>query len=217
MLAATAVAAAAFLYPRTKPGDYDVPRAFPRELKAPRLRAALPPTLPDEALVRDAENVWRLLFRRAGLSYEPVRVAHFGDDGVKPCAPLEDSLVGLYCGDSRTIFLVRDAVRDRTWLYVVAHEVGHHVQELRGTLRASGDELERHTSFVNDLHLREELQADCYVGVWAHAVGAPPPDPSFHQLPEEEPGTPQQHRRWLLRGRRTGRPAACDTFAVRRP
>jgi predicted metalloprotease len=206
------------LYPRTETGDYDVPAAFPRTLKAPRVSDAPPRIADDETLVRAVERVWRPLFKRAGHRYEPARVAHFGDDEPEPCAPMEDDLLGLYCGEDRTIFFVRDRPPgDALWLYVVAHEVGHHVQELRGTLRATGEELTGNTSFVKDLHLREELQADCYAGVWAHAVRARPPDPAYHDLPDEEPGNPVQRRRWLMRGLRTGRPGACDTFTARQP
>ena len=170
--------------------------------------------------MRSVERVWRRLFQREDLLFQPARVVHFDDGGdPEPCAPLDESLLGLYCPERRTIFLTdrEEAGSFALWRYVVAHEVAHHVQELRGTLLASGEEFEKHTSFVRDLHLREELQADCYAGVWAHAVGAEPPDRAFHEQPDEEPGTPRQRRRWLMRGLRTGRPAECNTFRPRRP
>lgn len=169
--------------------------------------------------MRDVEAVWRPLFARAGHRFEAAEVRDMTsreDDGI--CAPPEETtdLLGLYCDGERRIFLLAPEPTVN-WRYVVAHEVGHHVQGLRGTLDATRDELDDHPGAVEDLHLREELQADCYAGVWGRAAGLPPPADTFHQQPVDEPGTPTQRRRWLMRGWRSGRPALCDTFSPRRP
>ncbi|MDQ3740184.1 MAG: neutral zinc metallopeptidase [Actinomycetota bacterium] len=177
--------------------------------------SAPPASASDEELVRAVEQVWRRLFREAGLKYEPVKVRHFGDPGAKPCAPEEEGFAGLYCQDERAIYFSRE--RSGQWRYVVAHEVGHHVQELRGTFTAAEEEAGGGPLRFTDVHLREELQADCYSGVWAHAVGLPPPGEWYHDVAEGEPGTHAQRRRWLHRGLRTGRPADCDPFAVASP
>ena len=170
--------------------------------------------------MRAVEAVWTPLFDRAGHDFEPaeVRDISFGGDDDGICAPPEETadLLGLYCEDDQRIYLL-PADRSVSWRYVVAHEVGHHVQGLRGTLDATRDELDEHPGAFDDLHLREELQADCYAGVWGHAAGLPPPGAAFHDQPADEPGTPAQRRRWLMRGWRTGRPAMCDTFSPRRP
>ena len=93
---------------------------------------------------------------------------------------------------------------DFAWAYVIAHEVGHHVQHLRGT----DDEVRRlqreDPDQANPLSVRLELQADCYAGVWAHAV--------FDQL---DPGDVEEAIT-RLRGRRR-RPAPAPRPRRRRP
>jgi predicted metalloprotease len=125
---------------------------------------------------------------------------------------------------------------DFAWAYVIAHEVGHHVQHLRGT----DDEVRRlqreDPDQANPLSVRLELQADCYAGVWAHAVfdqldpgdvdeaitaseavgddrlqrhagGDVRPDSFTH-------GSSAQRAKWFRKGQAAGQPADCDTFGV---
>jgi predicted metalloprotease len=125
---------------------------------------------------------------------------------------------------------------DFAWAYVIAHEVGHHVQNLRGT----DDEVRRlqqeDPEQANPLSVRLELQADCYAGVWAHAVfdqldsgdveeaikaseavgddrlqrrarGEVNPDSFTH-------GTSAQRAHWFQKGQASGEPADCDTFSA---
>ncbi len=125
---------------------------------------------------------------------------------------------------------------DFAWAYVIAHEVGHHVQHLRGT----DDEVRRlqreDPDQVNPLSVRLELQADCYAGVWAHTVfdqlepgdvdeaitaseavgddrlqrrasGGVNPDSFTH-------GTSAQRAKWFRAGQANGQPADCDTFGA---
>ncbi len=125
---------------------------------------------------------------------------------------------------------------DFAWAYVIAHEVGHHVQHLRGT----DDEVRRlqreDPDQVNPLSVRLELQADCYAGVWAHTVfdqlepgdvdeaitaseavgddrlqrrasGGVNPDSFTH-------GTSAQRAKWFRTGQANGQPADCDTFGA---
>ena len=125
---------------------------------------------------------------------------------------------------------------DFAWAYVIAHEVGHHVQHLRGT----DDEVRRlqreDPDQANPLSVRLELQADCYAGVWAHAVfdqldpgdveeaitaseavgddrlqrrarGDVRPDSFTH-------GTSAQRAKWFRAGQSAGQPADCDTFSA---
>jgi predicted metalloprotease len=124
---------------------------------------------------------------------------------------------------------------DFAWAYVIAHELGHHVQQQLGT----SDQVEqlRHSDpgQSNAASVRLELQADCYAGVWAHGVfdelepgdideavtaseavgddrlqqqagGQVNPDSFTH-------GSSAQRHRWFENGRRDGDPAACDTFS----
>jgi predicted metalloprotease len=151
-----------------------------------------------------------------------------------------------YCGGDRYVYLdlsfYRDMERqlqasgDFAWAYVIAHEVGHHVQQQLGTSAEVGRIRQEDPDRANDASVRQELQADCYAGVWAHAV-----------LDELEPGdldeairaseavgddrlqrqagrqvdpdsfthgSSAQRRAWFERGRAAGEPADCDTFAV---
>ena len=122
--------------------------------------------------------------------------------------------------------------------YVIAHEMGHHVQRQTGT----SDEVDRlsssNPSEANELSVRQELQADCYAGVWASTVFAEGDlepgdlDEAFNaaeavgddRLQEQATGrvnpdsfthgTSEQRRTWFERGYSSGDPADCDTFSV---
>ena len=121
---------------------------------------------------------------------------------------------------------------------MIAHEVGHHVQNLTGT-SSEVDRLTRDDpDQANELSVRTELQADCYAGVWAATVFAAGDlregdlDEAFtaseavgdDRLQEQaggrvDPdsfthGTSEQRREWFTRGYESGDPAACDTFSV---
>jgi predicted metalloprotease len=127
---------------------------------------------------------------------------------------------------------------DFAWAYVIAHEMGHHVQRLTGT-SSEVDRLSRDDpDAANDLSVRQELQADCYSGVWASTVFAAGDlepgdlDEAFtaaeavgdDRLQQQaggqvDPdsfthGTSEQRRRWFDRGFRSGDPADCNTFAA---
>jgi len=126
---------------------------------------------------------------------------------------------------------------DFAWAYVIAHEVGHHVQQELGT----SDEVRRMESQspdeANALSVRLELQADCYSGVWAHTIfkagdleqgdvqeairaSAAVGDDRLqsratgHVDPDSfTHGSSEQRVEWFNRGRGSGRPAECDTFS----
>ena len=151
------------------------------------------------------------MFARVGDRYEPAEVVLASSSLGEPCEPPGD-WAGLYCIEERTIYLDTQLSR-RDWPYVLAHEVGHHVQELRGVLGATRDDYVWHPRSSQDLALRQELQAEGFAGVWAYAVAAPPI--STWSGDTDIDATGAAHARWFARGRRTGRPARCDTFARR--
>ena len=198
--------AALVFWPPGRPEPLDVEATFPASLVAPR--SPLPRRDPvDEEresrlIVASIDAVWRPVFRRVGERYERAEVGFFStDDEICGDRPNEDDIAGLYCPSERRIWLSRRAMEKLDaldWAYVVAHEVGHHVQELRGTVDA--DDAPR---------VAHELQADCYAGVWAGAAGAPEPSLSLYTVDDGTHGTPGQQQDWLRRGRRTRRPGAC--------
>jgi hypothetical protein len=127
---------------------------------------------------------------------------------------------------------------DFAWAYVIAHEVGHHVQRELGTTEQV-DRLTRESpDQANALSVRLELQADCYAGVWAHSVyragDLEPGDVEEalnaasavgdDRLQREATGrvnpdsfthgTSRQRQHWFDTGRRGGEPGACDTFSA---
>ena len=127
---------------------------------------------------------------------------------------------------------------DFAWAYVIAHEMGHHIQLITGT-SAEVDRLSRESpDEANELSVRQELQADCYSGVWASTIFAEGDleagdlDEAFgaaeavgdDRLQEQAGGrvnpdsfthgTSEQRREWFERGYESGAPADCDTFAA---
>ncbi len=125
---------------------------------------------------------------------------------------------------------------DFAWAYVIAHEVGHHVQQQLGTSGEVSRLQRENPDQANALSVRLELQADCYAGVWAHsvyaagdleegdvseAVGASEAvgDDRLQRRASGQinpdsftHGSAEQRHRWFENGRRDGDPGACDTF-----
>jgi predicted metalloprotease len=203
-----------FPFPHGEAGDYGVRALFSPDVEVTERRAARPPrtAFPSRRramrMLRSIERVWQPLFEQAGARYEPAKLEPVDAQPHEACDRPGD-WTGLYCFEERTIHL-DPQLAGRAWPYVLAHEVGHHVQELRGVFEATEDEFRWHPRTSQDVSRRQELQAECFAGIWAHAARAPLPPRAFFD--EEEVGTPYEHELWFRRGRRTGRPAACDTF-----
>lgn len=200
----------------------------------------------------DTEEVWQREFSRRGLRYQEPKLVLFRDRVESACG-LADSAIGpFYCGGDQTVYIdlsffgdLRDrfgARGDFAQAYVVAHEVGHHVQNLLGTMRkvnqAQQTVSERQ---ANDLSVRLELQADYYAGVWAHhardmagldqkdieegieaaeAIGddAIQKKAQGYVVPDSfTHGSSQQRVRWFLRGFKSGKMEEGDTFNTRNP
>jgi uncharacterized protein len=204
------------------------------------------------AVLGDTEDTWKQIFARQGRNYEePVLVLFDGQ--VRSACGFASAAVGpFYCPSDHKVYLDLsffrdldrrfDAPGDFAQAYVVAHEVGHHVQTLTGIsdrvqrARQNGSETD-----ANDLSVRMELQADCLAGVWGHhaaqrqlleagdveeglrAAAAIGDDRLQRQsqgyvVPESfTHGSSQQRASWLQRGLQTGDPNACDTFNSARP
>jgi predicted metalloprotease len=195
----------------------------------------------------DTQDTWDATF--PGNGYDNAQLVLFsGAVNTDGCGSATSAVGPFYCPADRKVYLdfsFYDEMErqlggggDFAWAYVIAHEMGHHVQNETGT----SDEVQARESEnpdeANELSVRLELQADCYAGVWASTVYAEG-DLEAGDLDEAfstaeaigddrlqsrgggsiDPdsfthGTSEQRRTWFNNGYEGGDPAACDTFAV---
>lgn len=196
----------------------------------------------------DVEAVWTDIFAKSGQTYEKTVLVLYDDAVSSGCGNTPSTVGPFYCPLDRKVYIDLTFMEqlqqrlgangDFAQAYIVAHEVGHHVQNLTGT-NAQVDRLSRDDpGSANELSVRTELQADCYSGIWAATVyeeGALQTgdlDEAFtaseavvaDRLAEQAGqrlnpdsfthGTSEQRRRWFEAGYESGDPAACDTFAA---
>ena len=200
-------------------------------------------------ILAGTEDVWTDIFRRNNMTYVPPKLVIFNDAVQSGCGGASASSGPFYCSADQSVYLdlsfFKDMQRqfgtsgDFAWAYVIAHEVGHHVQYLLGTLDKVHQEMARSSKTVaNQLSVRLELQADFYAGVWAYhdnqryrslqdgdikegldAASAIGDDRLQKQsygrtVPDSfTHGTSAQRMKWLKKGLSTGTPADGDTFS----
>lgn len=207
------------------------------------------------AVLGSTEDAWQKIFQEAGRRYQPPGLVMFERGTRSGCGVAQSAMGPFYCPNDQKVYLDTSFFREITtrfrgcqgdenqcrfaYAYVVAHEVGHHVQGLMGVLqrvqqaqRASGDEAQS-----NALQVRVELQADCFAGVWAYhtqqryrfideadvrgamqtaaAIG----DDMLQRraqgyvVPDSfTHGTSAQRQRWFMTGLRSGQINSCNTF-----
>ena len=202
-------------------------------------------------VVADTEDVWHEIFAAAGRRYEEPTLVMFTGTTRSACGMGQAAMGPFYCPADRKAYIdlsfyedMRTRFRapgDFAQAYVIAHEVGHHVQNLLGI---SGEVRRRQSALgqadANQLSVRLELQADCLAGVWANrtekatgfleagdveealnAAAAIGDDRLQRQsrgtvVPESfTHGTSAQRQRWFRTGLATGDPDSCDTFAAK--
>jgi hypothetical protein len=199
----------------------------------------------------DTEEVWVQVFRdQLNRSYTPATLVLFKGATASPCGGASGATGPFYCPVDRKVYLDTDffttmarqlgAQGDFAAAYVVAHEIGHHVQDELGIL-ARANEVRRQVSQTesNEVSVRIELQADCLSGIWARTVaqqfGTIEPgdfeealnaarqigDDTLQRNAGQRPmphtfthGTSDQRERWFARGLQSGRVADCDTFST---
>ncbi|MET0270085.1 MAG: neutral zinc metallopeptidase [Sphingomonas sp.] len=192
------------------------------------------------------ERRWTDLFAQRGERYTPAVLSFYSQSGRSGCGVAQAAMGPFYCPSDSKIYLDTDffeelrrkfgAPGDFAQAYVIAHEVGHHIQNLTGTAdRVRRAQANASAAEGNALQVRMELQADCYAGVWAkndvnllepgdveeglraaQAIGDDTLQQAAGQRPVPESfthGTAAQRQEWLKRGLDTGDPAQCDTFA----
>jgi predicted metalloprotease len=199
------------------------------------------------AVFDDAEALWRREFSSAGLTYRPARLTIFTNQVTTACGPGAASSGPFYCPASFGVYLdpaffgllSRKAgvqLGDFAQAYVVAHEVGHHVQTLLGIAHQKAAADRQDPAGANARSVRFELQADCLAGVWMHSVynrgeltdadirdtlnAAAVAGDDFQanaggaQRPREDwtHGSSAERQQWLTTGLESGRPDDCDTF-----
>jgi predicted metalloprotease len=201
------------------------------------------------AVLAETEDTWREIFRANGGTYQDPQLIIF-DGQVRSACGMASSAVGpFYCPADQSVYLDLSFFReldqrlgapgDFAEAYVIAHEVGHHIQTLTGTSsRVQEARARASEEQANQLSVRQELQADCYAGVWANhankrnwlepgdveeglrAAAAIGDDRLQRQsqgyvVPESfTHGSSEQRQRWLQRGLQTGDIRQCDTFSA---
>ena len=207
------------------------------------------------AVLGSTEVTWKGIFEKEGQTYRPPRLIIFSGSTQSACGFAQSAMGPFYCPPSREVYLDTSFFRDLerrfrgcdgaacrfAQAYVIAHEVGHHVQNQLGILnkvrqmqQASGDKVA-----ANRLQVRVELQADCFGGVWAHhaeqkwrvlqpgdieaalqtasAIG----DDMLQKkaqgrvVPDSfTHGSSAQRQHWFMTGFKSGSVRACNTFAA---
>ncbi len=202
-------------------------------------------------VLADTEDVWATVFRAQGGGYQEPRLVLFRGATHTACGQGQAAMGPFYCPADQKVYIdlgFYETLRNRlgapgdfAQAYVIAHEVGHHVQNLLGISRKM-DEMRTRVSQAqyNALSVRLELQADCFAGLWAHHAqnarqvleqgdveeamnaAAKIGDDALQRgsggavVPESfTHGTSAQRQRWFHAGMQQGSLKACDTFAAR--
>ncbi|MBI2732963.1 MAG: zinc metallopeptidase [Aquabacterium sp.] len=227
----------------------DMSQAAPQQGARPHPPANDEQTRFVRTVLADTEDVWHQLFKEAGGEYRDPKLVLFRGAVPTACGRGEAATGPFYCPGDQKVYIdlgFYDVLRDRlgapgdfAQAYVIAHEVGHHVQNLMGT-SAKVEAMRQRVSQTqyNALSVRLELQADCYAGVWANhaqqarqiiesgdveeALNAASQigddtlqrNASGHVSPESfTHGSSQQRMSWFKRGMDSGDVGQCNTFA----
>lgn len=216
-------------------------------------------------ILADTEDVWTPIFEQMGHRYQPPTLVMFSGSVQSACGSATSASGPFYCPADQKVYLDTDFFRDmktqmgitgeknNTQLsqqdqaadfaqaYVIAHEVGHHVQTLLGiSSKVRQAQAQTNQTTANQLSVRQELQADCFAGLWARhnhertqflsqgdieealdAAEKIGDDYLQHQahghvVPDSfTHGTSKQRQRWFYRGFESGDINQCDTFSVR--
>jgi hypothetical protein len=204
-------------------------------------------------VLASTEDTWAGMFREGGTGYRAPKLVLFTGSTPSACGTGQAAMGPFYCPGDEKVYIdlafyrdLRDRFRapgDFAQAYVIAHEVGHHVQKLLG-ISAKVDGMRGRVSEAqfNRLSVRTELQADCFAGVWAHraqrergllepgdleeglAAAAAIGDDRLQRqsggavVPDSfTHGSSAQRVRWFRTGFDTGSLKACDTFGAREP
>lgn len=190
-------------------------------------------------------KTWEPLFHSADIAFKRPPLNFYSQVGGSGCGTAQSAMGPFYCPADQSIYIDTDfytemeqrlgAGGDFARAYVIAHEYGHHIQNLLGLADQIQSEQQRNPARANNLQVRMELQADCYAGVWAarnkdridpgdfeegmnaaHSIGDDTLMRNAGRRPVEEAfthGTSEQRMAWLRKGLASGDEDQCDTFA----
>ena len=198
----------------------------------------------------DTQKTWSQIFRDSNERYSNAKLVLYSGAVQTGCGGASSAVGPFYCPADGRVYLdlsfyeemraQLQAPGDFAWAYVIAHEMGHHVQDEIGTSDQVDSERRQNPGEANALSVRLELQADCYAGVWAstvykqgdlqqgdlqeaftasEAVGDDrlQRQATGHVNPDTfTHGTSEQRKRWFLVGFQNGEVAACDTVRAER-
>lgn len=194
-------------------------------------------------VLNDNQEQWSKLL---GAQYRPTTLVLFSDATQSGCGPADAATGPFYCPADEKVYIDLNfyeelhtrfgASGDFAQAYVLAHEVGHHIQNVLGIEREMRRAQQSNPRATNELSVRMELQADCFAGIWGHSTAQRDKlDPGDVEeglnaaasigddriqkqatgriTPESfTHGTSQQRQTWLNRGLQQGSVEACDTF-----
>ncbi len=196
-------------------------------------------------VLKSTEDTWSEIFRAGGAQYRPAKLEFYQGGGQSGCGAAQSAMGPFYCPTDQGVYLDTSffqqmsqqmkAGGDFAYAYVIAHEIGHHIQTLTGTAAKVRQRQGRVSKADgNQLQVRMELQADCYAGVWANknqgrlelgdieegmraanAIGDDTIMRKSGQRPVESMfthGTSEQRMAALKRGLQTGDVRQCDFF-----
>lgn len=202
-------------------------------------------------VLADTEDVWKVQFQQGGATYVEPKLVLFRGAVRTACGAGQAAMGPFYCPADQKVYIDLSfyetmksrmgAPGDFAQAYVIAHEVGHHVQHQLGiTERVEQARAGGNRARANEMSVRLELQADCFAGVWGHhaqnqrqvleqgdieeAMNAASKigDDALQQaagravVPESfTHGTSEQRQRWFMTGLKTGSVKSCDTFSAR--
>jgi predicted metalloprotease len=198
------------------------------------------------AVVNDVQATWSDIFAETGRHYQDTKLVLYTDATSSGCGPANSAVGPFYCPADRKVYLdlgffqeLRNrfgAPGDFAQAYVIAHEFGHHVQNLLGTSDRVYRVEQRQGANANALSVRLELQADCYAGVWAAHTSAQPDPSDFNEALDAAAavgddrlqkqagqrvnqdtwthGSSAERMRWFQRGLSNGSMDDCDTFSA---
>lgn len=197
-------------------------------------------------VLEDVQNTWAKILPQYGTSFQPAHLVLFRSSTESGCGTAQSAMGPFYCPLDQKVYIDLGfydelkkrfgAAGDFAQAYVLAHELGHHIQHLEGIDEQVRAQQQRRPDMANQLSVMLELQADCFAGVWAHstqqrqlldqgdveealnAASAVGDDRIQQQttgrvnVDSFTHGSAAQRAQWFRRGFDAGDPKACDTF-----